>query len=379
MAANGKKGVLVAYVTSHGFGHLNRSVSVLNHVPDDVPLVIRSDPSLVPHWRERLTRPADFEEHVSDAGAVNPPGNSADTDPVASIDRAAAVHADAVGRLDAEADRIREAGASAVLCDIPPLPLVAASRAKVPGFLLANFTWADIYRPYVREGNRGDRELVSELRRAYRHATAVFRASPALPMRWLPGQVGVGLVCKTGKRRGDELRQTLGLGPSTKLAYMYLGRYGQYGMGWDRLAELEREGLHFVGFHPAPVKVGNLHVVPAEEWTGADLAASCDVMVTKAGYGTVSEAIASGTPMVYPARTNFAEYRALAEGLELWGGGVRIPRGAFDRLAVGRYVKRALELRPGPSPYPVDGAKTVAAALTRVCRGSAVDEALLAG
>jgi len=73
-------GGLVVYVTSHGFGHLNRSASVINRIPVDVPVFIRCHSNLFSHWQERLHRPADLSEHVSDAGAVNPVGDSAATD-----------------------------------------------------------------------------------------------------------------------------------------------------------------------------------------------------------------------------------------------------------------------------------------------------------
>ena len=79
------EGMLVVYVTSHGFGHLNRTAAVLNRVPEDVPVTIRSHRNLFEHWHERLKRPADLEHYVSDAGAVNPPGDSAATDPVATL------------------------------------------------------------------------------------------------------------------------------------------------------------------------------------------------------------------------------------------------------------------------------------------------------
>ena len=47
-------------MTSHGFGHLNRTAAVLNRVPADVPITIKSNPNLFVHWRERLRRPAEF-------------------------------------------------------------------------------------------------------------------------------------------------------------------------------------------------------------------------------------------------------------------------------------------------------------------------------
>ena len=51
-AARSRSKKLAFYVTSHGFGHLNRAVAVINHVPADVPVVIRSHSNLFPNWRD---------------------------------------------------------------------------------------------------------------------------------------------------------------------------------------------------------------------------------------------------------------------------------------------------------------------------------------
>ena len=148
--ATSGRGGLVVYVTSHGFGHLNRSVAVINRLAPEVPVTIRSHPDLFDHWRERLRRPASLGAYVSDVGALSPPGESQATDMAATLVLAARVHAEAMERVDAEAQALRDEGAAAVLCDAPAVPLVAARRAGVPGFLLANFTWADIYAPHAQ-------------------------------------------------------------------------------------------------------------------------------------------------------------------------------------------------------------------------------------
>jgi hypothetical protein len=359
------------YVTSHGFGHLNRTVGVLNRIPADVAITIRCAPDLFDHWPERLNREASFEPHVSDAGAVNPPGDSAATDPVATIARAIPTHAEALGRLDEFAEQLRDDGVAAVLCDVTPVPLVAARQVGIPGYVMGNFTWADIYAPYARALGGGAAALVRDLRAAYRHASALFRAEPALRMGWLQPQISVGIVATRGRDRRRELRQVLGLSPLEKLVYFYVGRYGQDGMDWERVARLERKGIHFVGFHLAPVgALPNLHVVPAREWTGADLAASADAIVAKAGYGSTCEAMVAGTPMIYPPRFGFAEHRALDRGLRAWGGGVPVSKREFDAFRLDIPLERALSLRPGPPPFPVDGAQRVAHDLTSLCRGA---------
>ena len=363
-------GALVVHATSHGFGHLNRSVAAVNLVPADVPVVIRSHPDLLPHWRERLLRPAELDPHVSDSGAVNPVGGSGETDAEATLERALSTHREALGRLDDDADYLRDLDAGAVLCDAPALPLVAARRAGVPGFILANFTWCDIYEPYARSAGPEYKELVADLRAAYRQAEGVFRAEPALKMSWLPRQTSVGLVANPGRDRSRELRSALGLGEAEKLVYFYIGRYGQDDLDWKRLASFESRGVHFVGYHAAPVgELANLHLVSPRDWSGGDLIASTDAVVAKAGYGTVAEAMAHGRPILYPPRRGFSEFRALDRALRAWGGGVPISSRDFAGVRLERALDRAFQAGPLKPPYPVDGAARVARRLTEICRG----------
>ena len=367
----GRCGGLVVYVTSHGFGHLNRSVAVINRMPLDVPVTVRSNPDLFDHWQERLRRPAKLEPHISDVGALNPPGDSAATDGAGTLRLAAQVHSEALKKIDAEVDRLRLDGTAAVLCDAPPLPLVAARRAGIPGFLLANFTWADIYAPHAQKIGGEALEFVAELRAAYRQATPLFRCEPALRLADIAPSTEVGMVVTPGRNRSEELRRELGLTKAERLAYFYVGRYGQANLGWERLEKLGKKGIHFVGFHaPSEVAMDNFHVASPTAWTGADLAASVDAMVAKAGYGTVCEAMVAGVPMIYPPRTGFAEHRALDRALRAWGGGLPASTRAFAELKLEPLLSKAFELKPGPPPFPADGAARVADRLTETCRSS---------
>jgi hypothetical protein len=363
-----KNGRLVVYVTSHGFGHLARAVATINHVPPSVPVTIRSHPNLFGAWRDRLRREAQLEPHVSDAGAVNPPGDSAATDGRATLELAERVHGEAMARIEEEVSWLRASSAAAVLSDVPPVPLVAATRAGIPAYLQANFTWAQIYAPHARRLGGQWPKFVADLRRAYRQATALFLAQPALHLDGFTRTIDVGMIVTPGRDRRMELGRCLGVAPSEKVVYVYVGRYGQTGLAWERLGCMK--GVHFVGFHAPPVGgLPNVHVVPTAEWTGAELAASADAMVAKAGYGTTCDAMVSGTPLIYPPRTGFSEHRVLDRALRVWGGGVPVSSRAFAELRLERFLARAFALRPGPPPYPVDGARRVADYLASICRG----------
>lgn len=354
-------GGLVVYVTSHGFGHLHRTAAVLNLIPADVSITVKSHSDLFQGWRERLKRPADLVHYVSDVGAVNPPGDSAAVDPRATIERAMVAHAEAMGGLDLEADWLRDHRARVVLADAPAVPLAAARRAGVPAYLMTNFTWADIYASYAQKIGPTARRFVADLRKVYRLAEGLFRVEPALRMSWMPKQVTLGMVVNRGRDRGAELRQSLGLNPDCRLVYAYLGRYGQTNLDWGRLERYADRKIHFVSYHGAPgSSPANLHVVPSEKWPGGDLIASSDAVLAKAGYGTVTEAMASGAPIIYPPRGDFAEYRVLDRALRAWGGGAPISTRDFRALKLDRALERALDRKPGPAPYSADGAPEVA-------------------
>jgi hypothetical protein len=369
MSRGGRGGGVAVYVTSHGFGHLNRTAAVVNRIPRGIPVSIRSHANLFDHWRQRVTRPIDLGAFVADSGAVNPPGDSNATDGQASIEVARRVRANAMARLDDEVDWLREQRIDVVACDAPAPPLVAARRAGIPGFVMSNFTWADIYAPYARKLGRQALRLVADLRSDYRQATALLRMQPALKMPWLKPALDVGMVVNQGRGRRAELVRTLGLSRRDRVVYLYVGRYGQSDLDWSRLERFGERGIHFVGYDPAPNGgLENLHVVPSPDWPGGDLIASTDAVVAKAGYSTACEAMASGTPMIYPPRRGFAEFRSLDRALRSWPGGVPVSSRDFQGFRLEDALERALSVEPGPPPFRTDGATRIARHLGDVCR-----------
>jgi hypothetical protein len=371
MSRGGRGGGVAVYVTSHGFGHLNRTAAVLNQFPRELPVSIRSDESLFGHWPMRVMHPFSLGAYVSDSGAVNPPGDSNATDGPATLRRAADIYAKSMAAVDDEVDWLKTHDIDVVLCDAPAVPLVAARRAGIPGFLMSNFSWADIYAPYARALGGDSRRLVVDLRRAYRQATALLRMQPALRMSWLKPAIDVGLVANRGRDRRDELVHELGLSPRDRLVYLYIGRYGQEDLDWSRLERFGERGIHFVAYDPAPGGPGNLHVIESNAWPGGDLIASTDAVVAKAGYSTACEAMASGTPMIYPPRRGFAEFRSLDRALRSWEGGIPVSSRDFQGFRLERALERALAIEPGPPPFPTDGAARIAGFVEQICKNSA--------
>ena len=56
---------------------------------------------------------------------------------------------------------------------------------------------------------------------------------PTINMATVP-TIDVGMIVTPGRDRRAELRKALGIAPTDKVVYFYIGRYGQENLGWAR-------------------------------------------------------------------------------------------------------------------------------------------------
>jgi L-arabinokinase len=100
-----------------------------------------------------------------------------------------------------------------------------------------------------------------------------------------------------------------------------------------------------------------------------DLVRAADVVVTKPGYGIVSECIANDTAILYTTRGRFPEFDVLVEGMR------RYARSAFiaqDALLKGEWRPSLDRLLAEPAPHErprTDGAEVVAAMILKELGG----------
>jgi len=98
-----------------------------------------------------------------------------------------------------------------------------------------------------------------------------------------------------------------------------------------------------------------------------DLVAACDVVLTKPGYGIVSECVANGTAIVYTPRGAFAEYPILVNHIERWLRHAFIDQSDLLSGRWRRSLDRAMECaRPSGCP-PTNGAEVIADMISALC------------
>jgi len=379
---------LTFYISGHGFGHASRDIEVLNALLDrrpDLPVAVRTSAR---RWLFDLTlrHPVRFDQVETDTGIVQ--RDSLHLDEAESVRRAARFYGDFEASAAREADVLRQSGARLVVADIPPLACRAAALAGIPAVALGNFTWDWIYEGYPE--HLGDApEVVPTIAQAY--------ASAALALR-LPMHGGfasmrhvrdIPFVARRSRRKTREVRDGLGLPASTPLVLLSFGGHGLEGLDAGRLDTGDRYTIVTtgeIGLDPAkrtagfdawnnaadarPLARRNGSIVELDEramyrrgFRYEDLVAAVDVVVTKPGYGIITECLANHTAMLYTSRGRFAEYPVLLDAFP------RFLRSRFigqDDLYAGRWRAHldAVLAQGAPPECPrTDGAEVAADAI----------------
>ncbi len=109
----------------------------------------------------------------------------------------------------------------------------------------------------------------------------------------------------------------LGLDSSRPLILLSFGGLEIHGIDFDRVESLSE--YCFLTTQPTPRPLRNVRVVSLNGFMYEDLVAQADAVITKPGYGIVSDCLANRTPVLYTPRGQFAEYDALVTGLERFG------------------------------------------------------------
>ena len=327
---------IVFYVSGHGFGHTSRATAVIHallRARPEAHIVVKTSAPLRLFARALQGR-CELVELQCDAGMVQI--DSLNVDTAGSIRQAVEFQKRLPALAAAEAADLRESGARVAVGDIPPLAVAAAHAAGIPSVAIGNFTWDWIYDGY---GDESAFEVAREIRRLYSKATLALRLPIAGGFEGLePVTRDIPFIARHSSRTQGEVRRSLGLPPRADgkpLVLMSFGGYGVAGLDTSALADLKDYTIATTDLparhRPSSIvqrrstmadrrstmASGLLYISEQRVYDSGlryeDLVRGADVVVTKPGYGIISEAIANDAALLYTSRGHFVEYDVLVK------------------------------------------------------------------
>jgi UDP:flavonoid glycosyltransferase YjiC (YdhE family) len=314
---------IVFYVSGHGYGHATRVIEVINAILAERPETRIGVRTAAPRWLFDLTVKGrvTFSNLETDTGIVQV--DALTLDEADSIRRAAAFHTDLVTRAASETRVLREISAGLVVGDVPPLAFAVAHAAGLPSIAISNFTWDWIYADYPRV--RLAPSLLPAIRGAYGKGTMALRLPMHGGFESFSNVRDIPFIARHATKSRDEVVKALKLPGDKPIVLVSFGGYGLPSLDSDQLAKFRKYTVVTTTNVPlgrnrkdATERKGSFISIPEEGVYDAgvryeDLLAAADVVVTKPGYGVVSEAIANDTAMLYTSRGHFPEYDVIVK------------------------------------------------------------------
>ena len=284
------------YISGHGFGHASRSIELINALINRHPglrVLVRTQ---APQWLfTRSAHPSVTLAPVeADTGVVQI--DSLRLDAVETIRRAREFMAFFDQRVDAEVQFLRAHNVDAVVADLPALGIAAADAAGRPAIAYGNFTWDWIYAGYD-----GGATVARAIGDAYARATMTLRLPMWGGFETMKNIRDIPFAARHSAKEPDDTRRALGIPLHERVVLTSFGGYGVAGASKPAVA-----GYHVLW--PGDVDEGAMY---EKGYRYEDLVRAVDVVVTKPGYGIISECIANDTALLYTSRGDFREYPVL--------------------------------------------------------------------
>jgi L-arabinokinase len=217
------------------------------------------------------------------------------------------------GLVSREARWLRESGARLVLGDIPPLAFAAAADAGVLSIAFGNFSWDWIYS-HLAARQPGLAEAADHAARVYARAGLLLRLPFAGDLSAFPRIEDVPLVARAPELKKAEARRRLGL-DARPVVLLSFGGVGMPGLDPAVFGRLD-EYLFLLTGQAGGGEAPNVRRLQAGDLSAAglfypDLVAAADIVVSKPGYGIVTDCIGARTRLIYTDRGDFPEYPVL--------------------------------------------------------------------
>lgn len=303
------------YINGHGLGHASRSCRILQSLALAAPQVEVEVVSCAPEWffAQALPRQMSLSGRQLGVGVLQEDSlvmREQDT-----LEACTAFHQQQQDMAAAEAQSLAASGVDLVVADIPSLAFAAAAKAGVPGVGVANFTWDWIYAGMAAK-YPGYEQVVAAERQAYAQGDLLLRLPFCGPGDAFAQVEDVPLVARRARQDREAVRLALDISPRQQVALLSFGGFGLQDVELSAAAELKDwvfllEARDVAGHLPS-----NFCSLPPGMFWYPDLMAAADVVLTKPGYGIVSEAIANNTAVIYTCRGDFREQQLLVDALK---------------------------------------------------------------
>ncbi|MBM7618574.1 uncharacterized protein (TIGR00661 family) [Bacillus tianshenii] len=290
------------YISDYGYGHASRSIAIIRELlkrEDQICIIVCHSFALTFMKASLLEDRVRFREIETDVGYVLQKCTIYPDYEAVSKKMDNFIN-DFPGRSLKESEFLKNEKVDLLITDISPLPLYAASLLGIPTIGISNFTWYTAYHGLVPA------KQLKWLRKQYQLVDYFFHLGASRELNWGRKQniAFLFFAREIDTMEVQRIRKSIPVGKQV----VFIG----LGMKVDNLVEKDfpiwdSPNCHFIVSSNMKIKKTNVTVVPRNYIESQNYLAATDLIISKPGWGTISEALLAKKPLILLDRKDMQE------------------------------------------------------------------------
>ena len=315
------------YISDYGYGHASRDIAIIRGILDEfngVKIYVKTAGPF--HFVQQSLPQKNVEviQTKNDVGVVFKENSI-------SVDREKTGKvldewlASWEGYIQSERRFCEKHKVNLILSDIVPQPFIVADELDIHGIAISNFTWY-----YIFYNLFGDIPATERIKEAYQCADIVLALpfNDEMDILKFKKKKEISLVSREMTVDRRDMRRKCGISDGELLVYVGVGKSFDPSF-LSNMKKIDAPDVKFLISSNAELPFENVIKIPNNETETQNYIAMCDLVVSKTGYGTVSEAVKARIPMFLLKRDGFKEDELIGNKVEDLGIGRFISEKSF--------------------------------------------------
>ncbi|MDC0170056.1 hypothetical protein OAI67_03265 [Candidatus Nitrosopelagicus sp.] len=286
---------ILYYVSEHGLGHLTRSIALIRELQNEVEIIIRNSNESV--LKKSIPKISTFSGKTDQGPIISE--NSVSIDWKKTFTFVNDWYSNFNSNVQKEYDFIKKLEPDVVISDISPIPLSASKKLNIQSIAISNFTWLDIFSKL----ENFNLQLIQE---SYENTSFCIQLPLSTKMDVFKQKKKVGFVCKLPTEDKTLIRKKLNIDKSKFLILINLPKFFNVTLKNFKNFQVISTGAK-TSFE------NTIFIEPFIE--GQNLINASDLVVSKCGYGMISECLTNGIPFKLISDESHPEQNAMIEHL----------------------------------------------------------------
>lgn len=293
---------IALYISSHGFGHMTRCLGIMEKIlnTSDYSLYIVCDKKQNDFAKIYLAKYKDriiYKDLVTDIGLINKE-NSLEVDKLSLEKQLLEFTSSWEEAVNSECYFLKNLNIKCIVSDISPIGTLVGHKLQLPVVLITNFTWVEQYE-YIEI----DEFIIDEYRQAYSYVTKFIKYDLCLPISSVNCEevYEVGFTCREiAFDRVEKIKQQYG-----KSIMVTCGKSAN--LNTINIKNFKGTIFTTSGIDITCEEDCNVVNLPINILDTQNYIAASSIVITKAGWGTIAEAVLGHTNLVLIERPSAKE------------------------------------------------------------------------